>query len=276
MGSYQFEKLEGRQQEGAFLAERAQMRIDGFVPLLNRHGLSKAHRALEVGCGHGIRTRLMAKHFPNVEVIGVDRSLELLGTESSVKNLSFIHADLYDLPFCDESFDFIYARLVFMHLSDPKQAIKNLKRLLSPGGKILIEDADRDCMFFEPAPKSFTDFWKKVQDGQRRLGGDPNIGRKLASLLKSAGFQNVQTEVQPIIGDGQDIEFLVRTLLPSLNIYLQSEDRSAGEAAIRDLSNLAKDPLATFYHFWFVVSGFSTQGEKDESQVRGNRGFRGL
>jgi hypothetical protein len=119
----------------------------------------------------------------------------------------------------------------------------------------LIEDADRDCMFFEPAPPSFAPFWNKVQEGQRRLGGDPNIGRRLATYFKQSHLEDVRVESQPIIGGGSDIQFLVRTLLPSLNTYLLPEDRAAGAHAIADLGAMALQPGAMFYHFWFVVSG---------------------
>lgn len=258
-GSYQFERLESRQIEADFLAERAQLRLDGFPDLLRRHGFPSQGRILEVGTGHGIRAQLMAKHFPQSTVIAVDRSPELLqqarARHGDVANLNFVCGDLYELPADLGRFDFIYARLVFMHLTEPLRALAALKGLLNPGGRILIEDADRDCMFFEPQPASFADFWRKVQEGQRRLGGDPNVGRKLAPYLKEQGFADVRIEAQPILGAGPDIEFLARTLMPSLNLYLEPQDRAAGAEAIEDLFRLSRDPRATFYHFWFAVSG---------------------
>jgi SAM-dependent methyltransferase len=204
----------------------------------------------------------MAEHFPDVHVTAVDRSDELISKSSDLSNLNFQQADLYELPFPDNHFDFIYARLVFMHLTDPQKALQSLRRVLKPGGRILIEDADRDCMFFEPAPSSLADFWKKVQDGQRRLGGDPNVGRKLTPYLKNNDFININTQVQTIIGGGPDISFLVRTLLPSLNVYLLPKDRPQGELAIEDLRKLSQQDDASFLHFWFVVSG-----EKNDSTI---------
>lgn len=258
-GSYQFENLESREKEAIFLSERAKLRLDGFKDLLLRHNIPTKGKALEVGSAQGIRSHLIAQNFSNLQVVGVDRSLELLSEAQTLhknqSNLSFQEADLYELPFSDESFDFVYARLVFMHLKDPMRALESLKRVLRPGGRILIEDADRDCMFFEPAPNSFSDFWSKVQAGQRRLGGDPNVGRKLAPYLKEKLFRNLNIEVQTILGEGPEIEFLVRTLLPSLNIYLEAQDRQIGEAAIRDLLAMSKAANASFYHFWFAVSG---------------------
>ncbi len=255
-GSYQFEKLEGRFVEANRLSERAQLRLETFIPLLRRHEIPETGRGLDVGCGQGIRTQMMTLSFPGLHITGIDRSEELL---AQARRLSpgpdYQQADLYELPFPDETFDFVYARLVFMHLEDPLRALRCLQRVLKSGGRILLEDADRDAMFFEPAPCSFADFWKKVQDGQRRLGGDPNVGRKLAPYLKTLEFCGVRPEAQPIMGAGPEIEFLARTLMPSLNTYLAEEDRPQGEKAICDLEDLSKDPRATFYHLWHVVSG---------------------
>tara|TARA_B110001454_G_scaffold218046_1_gene244905 strand:- start:15371 stop:16156 length:786 start_codon:yes stop_codon:yes gene_type:complete len=254
-GSYQFEKLEGRHHEAKMLAQRAQMRLDGFPDLLRRHGYPMEGHTLEVGTAQGIRARIMSELYPNSQVVAIDRSHDLLDVSSLQRNLTFRQADVYDLPFQDNQFDFVYARLVFMHLSDPIRALQNILRVLKPGGRVLIEDADRDCMFFEPAPPSFKDFWAKVQEGQRKLGGDPNVGRKLTPYLKQLRFKNIQTEVQPIIGGGPDIEFLVETLMPSLNIYLDPSDRPQGAQAIADLRQLSQMPEASFSHFWYVVSG---------------------
>jgi len=256
-GSYQFEKLESRHIEASFLAERTKLRLDGFGSLVTRHGLNESDQILEIGTAQGIRARLLAEQFPQSQVVGIDRNVELLAEAQgiNVPNLNFQEADVYNLPFADESFDFVYARLVFMHLTDPKLALQNILRVLRKGGRVLIEDADRDCMFFEPTPVTFGNFWKKVQEGQARLGGDPNVGRKLAPYMKEMGLHKLRIEAQPIVGSGSDIEFLARTLMPSLNCYLHNEDRAEGERAIQDLYALAKDPRATFYHFWFAVSG---------------------
>ncbi len=255
-GSYQFEELESRNGEAEFLSERAQLRLEGFKDLLLRHRIPEHGRLLEAGCAQGIRTKLISEFFPKLEIVGIDRSPELLSeARDTASGPTYIEADLYDLPFPDASFDFVYSRLVFMHLKDPEKAMKSLLRVLKPGGKLLIEDADRDCMFFEPEPKSFRPFWDKVQSGQRRLGGDPNVGRKLAPYMKKLQLKNVTIETQPIIGGGKEINFLVRTLLPSLNIYLEPQDRAQGEVSINDLGELAQNPEATFYHFWFAVSG---------------------
>jgi SAM-dependent methyltransferase len=266
-GSYNFDLLAHPHVEGAHLEVRAQLRLSGFPDLLRRHGFPDSGRVLELGCGQGIRTRIMAELSPRADVIGIDRSETMLelarsGPGATHDNLSFARADLYELPFPDGSFDFVYARLVFMHLSKPLAALQSISRMLKPGGRVLMEDADRDCMFFEPEPKNFATYWKLIQDGQRRLGGDPNVGRRLASYLKETGFEGLNIEVQPIVGDGADIEFIVRELLPSLGGYLRPQDQGYYDGAVRELHRLSRDPHATFFHFWFAVSGGKPLVEK--------------
>ena len=262
-GSYNIDLLQNSRAEVARLERRAQLRLAGFPTLLQRHGFPSLGRVLEIGCGQGLRTQIMAELAPNADITGVDRNGQLLhaaraNTRRNCENLFYQQHDLYALPFPDASVDFVYARLVFMHLEAPLTALREMSRLLKPGGRILIEDADRDCMFFEPAPTTFVEYWRAVQEGQRRRGGDPNVGRKLASYLKGEGFTDLNIEAQPIVGDGADIAFLISELLTTLNEYLDDKDRSLGEAALSDLGQLAQDPRATFFHFWFAVSGAKT------------------
>lgn len=269
-GSYALEQLERAEDEAARLAIRAQLRLTDFPDLLRRHGFPDEGRVLEVGCGQGLRTRVMAGLSGRLDVIGIDRSREFIdaarwASEGGPPNLSYLQADLHHPPFGENTFDFIYARLVFMHVPDPVQALRRLLISLKPGGRMLIEDAARDCMFFEPAPDTFAEYWRAVQDGQRRRGGDPNVGRRLAPYLKAAGFQEVDIEVQPIVGDGEEIGFMVRELLPTLNEYLEPALQTKGEAALRDLAQLAQDPHAAFFHFWFAVSGEKSPSEIDEA-----------
>ena len=72
IGSYQFEKLEGRFIEADLLAKRAEMRLEGFSDLLKRHGLPLEGRVLDLGCGPGTRSRHLSSQSEKLEVIGLD------------------------------------------------------------------------------------------------------------------------------------------------------------------------------------------------------------
>jgi SAM-dependent methyltransferase len=93
---------------------------------------------LDVGCGMGrfadVATRWGA------HVVGVDLSL---AAEVAARNLgdraaTFFQADVFNLPFAPESFDYIYSIGVLHHTPDCERAFKLLPALLKPGGKIAI------------------------------------------------------------------------------------------------------------------------------------------
>lgn len=260
--SYRFETLPNRDSERTRLLTRATWRLDGFVPLLQSHGMRDGMVVLDVACGHGVRTRLIAENFPHSKVTGVDLSEDLISdarafvAESTARDrVCFETGDAHLLNYPNASFDFIYTRLFMMHLAKPMSVLKELHRVLKPGGVILIEDADRDFMKFYPTPKGWRGYWNDVMDAQCRLGGDPNVGTKLSSYLKSTNFVSVKTELQPYVFEGDFTQNVAVELLYNLNEYCEEPVKSRGKKLIDELIELSKQPEAMFYHIWCVVSG---------------------
>ena len=94
---------------------------------------------LDAGCGFG-RHLFYAAEF-GAEMIGVDLSEAVEAAYRNTKHLPNVHiiqADIYNLSFRDNSFDFIYSIGVLHHLPDPKEGFKSLLPLLKSGGAIFI------------------------------------------------------------------------------------------------------------------------------------------
>lgn len=255
--SFQFAEIPEKAKQFHLLKKRARMRLDEFIPLLKRKGVQNGMQILEIACGQGIRTGQMAKAFPDSKIVGIDTSQEMIEyalAENQVANACFQQADVNQLPFTENSFDVIYARLLFMHLPNSQTVIGNLYRYLKPNGIVIIEDADRDFMKFYPEPRGFRDYWQRIQAGQRRAGGDPNIGSKLATYMAQTGLA-VETEMQPIHYDGCETIRIADELLPCLNLYLPQSEQGDGEHLISELRELAQSKSARFYHTWFVIKG---------------------
>ncbi|HYM75141.1 MAG TPA: class I SAM-dependent methyltransferase [Candidatus Dormibacteraeota bacterium] len=93
---------------------------------------------LDVGCGMGrfadVATRWGA------HVVGIDLSLaaEVAATNLADRKAAIFQADVFQLPFAPESFDFIYSIGVLHHTPDCERAFKVLPSLLKPGGRIAI------------------------------------------------------------------------------------------------------------------------------------------
>ena len=93
---------------------------------------------LDVGCGMGrfadVATRWKAK------VVGIDLSLaaEVAARNLAGREATIFQADVFQLPFAPECFDFIYSIGVLHHTPDCERAFKMLPGLLKPGGRIAI------------------------------------------------------------------------------------------------------------------------------------------
>jgi SAM-dependent methyltransferase len=93
-------------------------------------------KVLEIGCGTGSDLLQFAKH--GATATGVDltaRHVKL--ARERLGNLAVVYqADMRDLPFEDEHFDYIYSHGVLHHCQEPETAVREMFRVLRPGGRV--------------------------------------------------------------------------------------------------------------------------------------------
>jgi 2-polyprenyl-3-methyl-5-hydroxy-6-metoxy-1,4-benzoquinol methylase len=114
-------------------SERTFIRRTGFRPADLDGKL-----VLDVGCGMGRFAEVATRW--GAQVVGIDLSL---ASEVAAKNLAdrqatIFQADVFQLPFAPESFDFIYSIGVLHHTPDCGKAVKSLPKLLKPGGRLAV------------------------------------------------------------------------------------------------------------------------------------------
>jgi len=99
---------------------------------------------LDVGCGIGGTSRYLAKKFPEAQVTGITISPEQqrratqLASERNVPNAKFELVDALAMSFPDNSFDLVWACESGEHMPDKELYVKEMTRVLKPGGRIVI------------------------------------------------------------------------------------------------------------------------------------------
>lgn len=183
------------------LAIQAQIVQDMEGNLLQQTGLKSNDRILEMGCGPGFISNILAKVAPDSEILSLDYSFDLL--QQFYKNVSIIPAGGTKavcasgnaLPLKDQSRDFVYARFLMQHVPEPVTFITEGRRVLTDNGIFCIVDSDDSLIIHYPENDKINNFLKHVQSIQTEQGGDRFVGKKLSNLMVQAGFKDVKTQI---------------------------------------------------------------------------------
>ena len=109
-----------------------------------RHiSLVPSQRFLDGGCGSGWVSRVVARAYPESEVIGVDINPDYVAyararaEDEGLTNVRYDVADLQSLPFSDRTFDVVWSQFVLYFVPDPHRAMDEFARVTRPGGTVL-------------------------------------------------------------------------------------------------------------------------------------------
>ncbi len=116
----------------------------GFLDLTaKRLELNQYSNMLDVGCGQGHWTKTLAPYLAeNSKITAIDNDESWFESNAELEShfkLSKIDfnlkkGDAENIPFEDESFDFVTCQTVLIHLKNPKKALKEMTRVLKPNG----------------------------------------------------------------------------------------------------------------------------------------------
>jgi len=165
------------------IREHARWRVE-------RAGIGPGARVLDLGCGVGSNTALLADHVGEKGcVVGVDKSTEMVAAARervSGANVSFETADAIALPFDAESFDAVWIERTLVHIDDADRALGECKRVLAPGGMVVVAELDYAGVLIDD-PKT-PDFSDRILAETVAPAAHPRMGRELLRRLACAGF----------------------------------------------------------------------------------------
>lgn len=164
-------------------------------------GLLPGMRVADIGCGAGITTSVLKKIVGNEgSVTGIDFARSRY--EYAVKNfsgdgISFLCQDVREQLPNLEGFDFVFVRFVLeYYLSESFDIVRNITKILKPGGILCLIDLDYNCLNHYGIPKRLEETIHEIMNQLQIKGNfDPYVGRKLYSYLYDLGFSNIEVDV---------------------------------------------------------------------------------
>lgn len=158
--------------------------------LILERGTLQPGPILETGCGTGAVLSNLLKLWKD-PVYGIDlREDFLLEAKKHNNNFQCAAGNVSHLPFPDRTFSAVISHYFLMWLSKPEESLLEIRRVIHPGGYFFIF-AEPDYGGRIDFPSDLTPIKKLQIAGLKKAGADPEMGRKLASILKKTGYQNV-------------------------------------------------------------------------------------
>jgi SAM-dependent methyltransferase len=182
----------------------AALREPAVPHLLRAAAVAPGERVLDVGCGCGELTSLLAETSGvDGAVTGIDISAVMLAVARELAAeaaVTFVQGDAQVYPFEEAAFDVVLSGFGVMFFDDPAAAFANLRGALRPGGRLVFlcwQDDARNEVFGIPL-RAFEVHGVAVGPGDFDLFADPRL---VADLLNGAGFRGV--DVTPVHGAGR-------------------------------------------------------------------------
>lgn len=206
--------------------------------LLNA-GLKSGLVALDIGCGSGVMTCWMAQQVgPDGLVIGIENDANQLNAafkraaDLGIKNVRFELCSAYDIENLHQQFDMVYCRFVLHHLHKITMTIDKIYQVLKPNGIYAAEEGIVNYAFSYPMSSAWgteSSRLKQISTDVPENNRDPNIGIKMSTRMKRAGFKIKTAKiVQPMLITREEKQLLLLGMEEMKSFYL-SEGHSEQE-----------------------------------------------
>ena len=221
---------------------------------------------LEAGCGVGAQTVILAGNSPQAAFTSIDISEESLAEAqwrvqaAGFINVTFQHADIFDLPFLSAHFDHVFVCFVLEHLPNPAGALEALMRVLKPGGSITVIEGDHGSTYFHPDSRAAQQAVQCLVTLQQAAGGNSLIGRQLYPLMVAAGFADVRVSPRMVYVDASRPDLVDRFTRKTFTAMVEGVRDAAidagltepahFDAGVRDLYRAAEQDGVFCYTFF--------------------------
>jgi SAM-dependent methyltransferase len=233
---------------------------------------ARPQRVLDAGCGSGSDLVNLASTLPvQSHIIGLDASTSLLaraaGRTAEIGNrCSLVKGDILQAPFRDGTFDACRIDRVLQHLHDPGRAIRELVRILRPGGTLVAFDNDWDTLSIsldDPAIAArIARFWRDSFASGR-------IGHDLPRLFEEAGFARIHAEPRKLVLTDRTVTEQIFDIPDLLTRMKKNGALTAAEAATvhTEIDHRAGSGSFSSEYTYFLVRGQKPVEQRAENLI---------
>lgn len=182
--------------------EQERLREQALViekPIYDYIDFSGVEELLEIGSGVGAQTEILLRRFPHLKITGIEyEARQILKARENMaafghseEKVRFLHQDATSLNL-DKTFDAAFICWVLEHIPDPVRVLKSMKPYLKKGAMVSITEVFNSTFYVYPFLPEVMDYWRIYNNYQIAIGGDPQVGARLGSLLKEAGYKDIE------------------------------------------------------------------------------------
>jgi SAM-dependent methyltransferase len=222
-------------------------------------GVAAGQRVVDVGCGAGALTTVLAGIVGGGNVSGVDPSEPFVGeARRRVPEADLRVGPAEALPFEDGSFAAALSQLVFHFVADPAKAAAEMRRVTRPGGRVCA------CVWdMTGGMTMISSYWDAAReagttgpDERERFGGQPG---QLAGLWRETGLRDVVDESLTVSADYKDFGELWRSFLGAAGpvgahaASLDEEQAAAVSDALHRRLGSPEGPFSLEARAWYAA-----------------------
>ncbi len=235
-------------------------------------GARPGERVLDVGCGPGLlAAELAAAIGPGGAVAGIDVSEDMLALADEqiarvaeaakaggepIAPVGFRVGEATELPFPDAGFDVVVVTQVYEYVAEIGRALAEARRVLVPGGRLVILDTDWDSLVWHSGDRVRMD---RVLHAWEDHLADPRLPRRLPGLLREAGFTAVETTAFALLNVGYRPDAFSAGLIGMIARFVPGHGDVDGDgdddaaAWADDLRGLGEDYFFSLNRYLFVA-----------------------
>lgn len=229
-------------------------------------GLRPGMRCIDVGCGTGAVSRLMASIAGPQLVLGLDasgRRIEEARSYAASRRIEvdFVEGDAERIDAPDGGFDFCWSRFLYEYLPRPRAVLREMVRVTRPGGIVAVGDLDAQLEHFHGLVPQAEGYLREILSELDRSGFDRRVGRRLYGWFLESGLHDIEVHVMPhqVFAGGlpereqvnwsQKLEVMVPRMIE------RGGDAATWRAAHELLLEQLRDPRLFYYSTLVLVRG---------------------